>query len=120
VYVKVREYAKVHSTLDFGFGENNATITLDPDAGVRISSIPTTSSSLTIESISCTAEAAVNAIVYDAINPTLTNGSNADTLHKHAEVTEQRASTQMKIWYGTTAQYTAIGTKDANTIYICS
>lgn len=51
---------------------------------------------------------------------TLTGGSSADTLHKHAQITEQRASTQMKVWYGTTAQYTAIGTKDANTIYFCS
>ncbi len=58
--------------------------------------------------------------ISDANVTTLTGGSSADTLHKHAEITEQRASTQMKVWYGTTAQYTAIGTKDANTIYFCS
>jgi hypothetical protein len=45
---------------------------------------------------------------------------NIVNTHTHDEITEQRASAAMKIWYGTTAQYTAIGTKDANTIYFCS
>ena len=50
----------------------------------------------------------------------LTGDASADSLHKHSEITEQRDSAQMKVWYGTTAQYTALGTKDANTIYFCS
>jgi hypothetical protein len=63
IYVKVQEYAKIHSTLDFGMFENNGSVTIAPDGATRISSIPATSSALTIESISCTAEAAVNATI---------------------------------------------------------
>ncbi len=51
----------------------------------------------------------------------LTNGSNADTLHKHAQVTDSNASTgagQLKLYTCTQAEYDAIGTKDSATLYI--
>jgi hypothetical protein len=46
----------------------------------------------------------------------LTGASSADTIHKHAEITEQNTSTQIKIWVGTQAQYDAL-TPDSTTIY---
>ena len=37
--------------------------------------------------------------------------------HTHGNIVETRASVLTKIWTGTQAQYDAIGTKDANTLY---
>ena len=63
LYVKVREYAKVHYNLMYAFGENGVTITIDPDNGTRIASIPTTGATDTFEGISVTAEASVDATI---------------------------------------------------------
>jgi hypothetical protein len=126
VWVKITDYARFVHNIDYIHMENGVTITINPDNattsdGVGLqSSIPAAASTSTYDGESVTASASVAFSVLNAMPSTLTSASNADSLHKHAEITEQRASTQMKVWYGTTAQYTAIGTKDANTIYFCS
>jgi hypothetical protein len=48
----------------------------------------------------------------------LTDTSNADTLHSHAEVENQKiGGNSIKFWSGTQAEYDAIIIKDSNTIY---
>jgi hypothetical protein len=63
LYVKVRDYAKIHYNLMYAFGENGVDITIDPDNGTKITSIPITGATDTIEGIPVTAEASVNATV---------------------------------------------------------
>lgn len=45
------------------------------------------------------------------------NAATATTATKANTIAETRAGGSLKTWYGTAAQFNAIGTKDANTIY---
>ena len=47
----------------YAFGENGVDITIDPDNGSRIASIPLTGATDTFEGIPVTAEASVNATI---------------------------------------------------------
>ncbi len=103
IYIKVDEYAKIHSTLDFGMFENGGSVTIDPDSGTRITSIPNSGSGLLIENISCTSEASVNADI---------RTSSAELL------IDQNDGAYLKLWTGTQTEYDGLGSYDSDTVYI--
>ena len=120
MYLKVQTYAKIHHTLQFNYFENGGSYELLPSGDTLFASIPATSSTTVIDGVLCTAQASVNATVINSIPPTLTNGSNTDSLHKHAQVTDSNVSTgagQLKLYTCTQAEYDAIGTPDSSTLY---
>ena len=46
--------------------------------------------------------------------------SGIPTFRDNDTIKDQRTGSQTKLWTGTQAQYNAIGTKDANTLYVVS
>ena len=51
----------------------------------------------------------------DAVNST--NATNATNANVSSAVDDQNSTSNALIWTGTAAEYAAIGTKDANTLY---